>query len=77
MKGLYFLAPMFGKHKFEAKIVNDLECSCYKIVGNTKYFINEEKGIWVVMESRLVSVFISDNQVHLETEIRKKMYSKE
>ena len=34
---------MFGRNKFEKRIINDLECPCYKIVGNTKYFANEEK----------------------------------
>ena len=76
MKGLYFLAPLFGKNKYEKKIINDLECSCYKIVGDTKYFSNEEKHLWVVMKKRLVSVFIDDGQPKLEQYIRDKMYSK-
>ena len=63
LKGLYFLAPMFGRDKFEKRIINDLECPCYKIVGNTKYFANEEKHLWVVMKKRLVSVFIDEGQV--------------
>lgn len=76
MKGLYFLAPMFGRNKFEKRIINDLECPCYKIVGNTKYFANEEKHLWVVMKKRLVSVFIDEGQPKLEREIRDKMYAK-
>ena len=76
IKGLYFLVPLFGKNKFEAKIVNDLECPCYKIVGSTKYFANEEKEILIVMKNRLVSVFIPENQLHFEKEIREKMQSK-
>lgn len=76
MKGLYFLAPIFGKNKFEKKIINDLECPCYKIVGDTKYFVNEEKHLWVVMKKRLVSVFISEENPKLERFIKDKMYSK-
>ena len=76
LKGLYFLAPIFGRNKFEKKIINDLECPCYKIVGNKKYFANEEKHLWVVMEKRLVSVFINEGQPKLEREIRNKMYTK-
>ena len=76
MKGLYFLAPLFGKNNYEKKIINDLECSCYKIVGNTKYFVNEDKHLWVVMKNRLVSVFIDEGQPKLERFIRDKMYGK-
>lgn len=76
MKGLYFLAPLFCRSKFEKKIINDLECPCYKIVGSTKYFSNDEKHIWVVMKKRLVSVFIDENQEKLEKFIRDRMYNK-
>ena len=69
LKGLYFLAPMFGRDKFEKRIINDLECPCYKIVGNTKYFANEEKHLWVVMKKRLVSVFIDEGQPKLEWDV--------
>ena len=76
MKGLYFLAPIFGRNKYEKKIINDLECPCYKIVGTTKYFSNEEKQLWVVMKNRLVSVFIPEENSKLEKFIRDKMYNK-
>ncbi len=76
MKGLYFIVPLFGKNKIEKKIINTLECPCYKIVGSTRYFVNEEKHLWVVMKKRVVSVFIEEENPKLEREIRNKMYAK-
>lgn len=76
MKGLYFLVPIFCRNKFEKKIINDLECSCYRIVGNTKYFVNEKKHLWVVMRKRTISIFLDEENLKLEREIRNKMYAK-
>ena len=65
-KTLFFNVPFYKKNKIEKKVINDLGCPCYKIVGNTKYY-SDNKDYWVVLSPGLLMVCVHSEDKILET----------
>lgn len=54
---LYFKTPLFNRNKWEEKIVNELHCTLYNIVGKHRYYSNDD---YLVVVNPKVTMVIMD-----------------
>lgn len=54
---LYFKTPRFKRNKWEEKIVNELNCTLYNIVGRHRYYSNDD---YLVVVNPKVTMVIMD-----------------
>lgn len=57
---LYFKTPLFNRNKWEEKIVNELHCTLYNIVGKHRYYVNDDYMIVVNPKVTIVIMDISN-----------------
>ena len=57
---LYFKTPLFNRNKWEEKIVNELDCTLYNIVGKHRYYSNNDYMIVVNPKVTMVIMDISN-----------------
>ena len=62
MKTLYYSITRKNKDRVEEKIVNTLQCYCYRVVDGDKYYANEN-GIIAVLKKNIVCIILTDDSI--------------